>query len=85
MERDDLGALEARLEGVVPMTAAFEAELARLGQTMLFTGREVGTLSTAFGSGLGRTLPGRLVIIKAEQGVTPARRFYRRIFLCRLG
>lgn len=58
MERDDLGALEARLEGVVPMTAAFEAELARLGQTMLFTGREVGTLSTAFGSGLRRAFDG---------------------------
>ena len=58
MERDDLGALEARLEGVVPMTAAFEAELARLGQTMLFTGREVGTLSTAFGGGLRRAFDG---------------------------
>lgn len=58
MERDDLGALEARLEGVVPMTAAFEAELARLGQTMLFTGREVGTLSAAFGSGLRRAFDG---------------------------
>jgi phage-related minor tail protein len=58
MERDDLGALEARLDGVVPMTAAFEAELARLSQTMLFTGREVSTLSTAFGSGLRRAFDG---------------------------
>lgn len=58
MERDDLGALEARLDGVVPMTAAFEAELARLSQTMLFTGREVGTLSTALGSGLRRAFDG---------------------------
>ena len=58
MERDDLAGLEARLDGVVPMTVAFEAELARLGQTMLFTGREVGSLSTALGSGLRRAFDG---------------------------
>lgn len=58
MERDDLAGLEARLDGVVPMTAAFEAELARLSQTMLFTGREVGTLSTALGSGLRSAFDG---------------------------
>ena len=58
MERDELAELEARLEGAVPMTAAFEQELARLGQTMLFTGREVGSLSTALGSGLKRAFDG---------------------------
>lgn len=58
MERDDLAGLEARLDGVVPMTVAFEAELARLGQTMLFTGREVGSLSTALGSGLRKAFDG---------------------------
>lgn len=58
MERDDLAGLEARLDGVVPMTVAFEAELARLGQTMLFTGREVGSLSTALGNGLRKAFDG---------------------------
>ena len=58
MERDDLAELEARLDGAVPVTAAFEQELTRLGQTMLFTGREVGSLSSALGSGLRRAFDG---------------------------
>lgn len=58
MERDDLAGLEARLEGQVPVVAAFEAELARLGQTMLFTGREVTGLSSALGNGLRRAFDG---------------------------
>ena len=40
------------------MTAAFEAELARLRQSMIYTGREVGTLSTGIGSGLRRAFEG---------------------------
>ncbi|PLL13152.1 phage tail protein [Tabrizicola sp. TH137] len=58
MERDDLAELEARLDGAVPVTAAFEQELTRLSQTMLFTGREVGSLSSALGSGLRRAFDG---------------------------
>ena len=58
MERDDLAGLEARLEGKVPVVAAFEAELARLGQTMLFTGREVAGISSALGNGLRRAFDG---------------------------
>lgn len=58
MERDELAELEARLDGAVPVTAAFEQELARLGQTMLFTGREVGSLSSALGNGLRRAFDG---------------------------
>jgi phage-related minor tail protein len=58
MERDDLAGLEARLEGAVPLTAAFDQQLAQLGQTMLFTGREVGSLSSALGSGLRRAFDG---------------------------
>lgn len=58
MENDGLAALEARLEGAVPVTVAFEQELARLGQTMLFTGREVSSLSGALGTGLRRAFDG---------------------------
>ncbi|ESW60559.1 MAG: tail protein [Rhodobacter sp. CACIA14H1] len=58
MERDDLAGLEARMEGAVPVAAAFGAELARLSQTMLFTGREVTSLSSSFGNGLRRAFDG---------------------------
>lgn len=40
------------------MTAAFEAELARLRQSMLYTGREVGTLSAGISGGLRRAFEG---------------------------
>lgn len=40
------------------MTAAFERELGRLQQTMSQTGREVGALSSGFGSGLRRAFEG---------------------------
>ena len=53
-----LAALEARLDGAVPLTVAFEAELARLGETMLFTGREVTSLSSSIGGGLRRAFDG---------------------------
>lgn len=57
-EAEALAALEARMEGAVPVTAAFEAELSRLSQTMLFTGREVTSLSGALGTGLRRAFDG---------------------------
>lgn len=53
-----LAALETRLDGAVPLTVAFEAELARLGETMLFTGREVTSLSSSIGGGLRRAFDG---------------------------
>lgn len=40
------------------MTAEFEAELARLRQSMVFTSREVGTLSSGIESGLRRAFDG---------------------------
>lgn len=40
------------------MTAEFEAELARLRQSMIFTTREVGTLSSGIESGLRRAFDG---------------------------
>ena len=41
------------------MTAEFEAELARLRQSMSFTSREVGTLSSGIESGLRRAFDGK--------------------------
>ena len=58
MESEGLAALEARLEGAVPVTVAFSQELERLGQAMLFTGREVTSLSGALGTGLRRAFDG---------------------------
>jgi phage-related minor tail protein len=40
------------------ITAEFEAELARLRQSMLYTNREVGTQTTGIGSGLRRAFEG---------------------------
>ncbi|WP_081614995.1 phage tail protein [Paracoccus sp. N5] len=40
------------------MTAEFEAELARLRESMVYTGREVGTLTQGIGSGLRRAFSG---------------------------
>ena len=57
-DAEALAALEARMEGAVPVAAAFEAELSRLSQTMLFTGREVTSLSGALGGGLRRAFDG---------------------------
>lgn len=57
-EAEALAALEARMDGAVPVAAAFEAELSRLSQTMLFTGREVTSLSGALGGGLRRAFDG---------------------------
>ncbi|MCU0815479.1 MAG: phage tail tape measure protein [Cypionkella sp.] len=51
-------ALEERLGASGAMVAAFEGELARMGQTMLFTGREVNSLSTGIGTGLRRAFDG---------------------------
>lgn len=56
---DDSGeAIGAGLEQSSKMTAAFEAELARLRQSMLYTGREVGTLSAGISGGLRRAFEG---------------------------
>ena len=61
-EIDDLGdrisALETSLAGAQGMTAAFDAELQRMSRTLVFTGREVDTLSRGIGSGLRRAFDG---------------------------
>ncbi len=55
---DRLEGLEVRLGDAATVTASFDAELARMRDNMLYTGREVGTLSTRFGSGLRRAFDG---------------------------
>lgn len=53
-----LAALEARMGTSAGMVAAFDSELARMQETMLLTGREVGTLSSSIGGGLRRAFDG---------------------------
>lgn len=55
---DGLAGLEGRLGDAAAVTSAFDAELSRMRDNMLYTGREVGTLSTRFGSGLRRAFDG---------------------------
>lgn len=56
--RDGLDRLGERLDQSGRMTAAFEAELSRLGQVMGQTGREVFSLTSGFGGGLRRAFEG---------------------------
>jgi phage-related minor tail protein len=53
-----LAALEARMGASAGMVAAFDGELARMQETLLLTGREVGTLSSSIGGGLRRAFDG---------------------------
>jgi phage-related minor tail protein len=46
------------LTGAQAMTAAFDAELGRMRESMVFTGREVSSLSTSIGGGLRRAFDG---------------------------
>jgi phage-related minor tail protein len=50
--------LEAGLAGAASMTAAFQAELRGMQDTMLYTGREVDSMSRAMGGGLRRAFDG---------------------------
>ncbi len=56
--QDQIAALEASLGASAGMVAAFEGELARMRETMVFTGREVNTLSSGIGGGLRRAFDG---------------------------
>jgi phage-related minor tail protein len=51
-------ALETSLGGARTMAAAFDVELQRMRESMVFTSREVGTLSTSIGGGLRRAFDG---------------------------
>lgn len=56
--QDQLQALEAQLGSSVSMVAAFDGELARMRETMVFTGREVNTLSNGISGGLRKAFDG---------------------------
>ncbi len=51
-------ALEQSLAGAQAMTAVFDAELGRMRDSMVFTGREVSSLSSSIGGGLRRAFDG---------------------------
>ncbi len=55
---DQIAGLEASLEGTAGMIAAFDGELSRMRDTLLFTGKEVNTLSAGIGGGLRRAFDG---------------------------
>lgn len=57
---DQIAALEETLEGTAGLVSVFEGELARMRETMMFTGREVNSLSSGIGSGLRRAFDGLL-------------------------
>lgn len=58
IDEGGLARLDERLEQSGRITATFEAELARLGQAMGQTGREVSSLTAGFGGGLRRAFDG---------------------------
>ncbi|MGG7644379.1 phage tail tape measure protein [Rhodovulum sp. YNF3179] len=55
---DEIAALETALGGAREMSSAFQGELAAMRQTLLYTGREVDSLSKRIGSGLRRAFDG---------------------------
>jgi phage-related minor tail protein len=56
--QEQVAALESTLGAASSMVSAFEGELARMQSTMVFTGREVSTLSNGIGGGLRRAFDG---------------------------
>lgn len=55
---EQAAALEVSLGGAVQVTGAFEAELARMRDSMVFASREVNVLSNGIGRGLRRAFDG---------------------------
>ena len=55
---DQLTVLEERLGSSAAMVAAFDGEMARMRESMVFTGREMNTLSNGIGGGLRRAFDG---------------------------
>ncbi len=55
---EQLAALEESLGSSAAMVAAFDGEMARMRQTMAFTGREMDGLSRGFSGGLRRAFDG---------------------------
>ena len=56
--QDQIAALEATLAGSAGMVAAFDGELSRMRESLVFTGREVNSLSSGLGGGLRRAFDG---------------------------
>lgn len=56
--QDQIAALEATLGGTASMVAAFDGELAKMKDSLVFTGREVGALSSGISGGLRRAFDG---------------------------
>jgi phage-related minor tail protein len=56
--QEQLKALEAQMGSSVSMVAAFDGELSRMRETMVFTGREVNTLSNGISGGLRKAFDG---------------------------
>lgn len=55
---DQIAALEASLDGAAGLVGAFDGELARMRESLVFTGREVNSLSNSIGGGLRRAFDG---------------------------
>lgn len=55
---EQAAALETALGGAVTMAAAFDTELGQMRESMVFTGREVSTLSNGIGRGLRHAFDG---------------------------
>lgn len=55
---DQIAALEATLGGTLGMVSAFDGELARMQQSLVFTGHEVNSLASGFSGGLRRAFDG---------------------------
>lgn len=55
---EQVAALEARMGATAALTAGFDAELARMGESLVFTGREVDRLSAGLAGGLRRAFDG---------------------------
>ena len=56
--QDQVAALEATLGSATGMVGAFDGELSRMRDSLMFTGREVNQLSTGIGGGLRRAFDG---------------------------
>jgi phage-related minor tail protein len=55
---EQVAALDATLGQVTGLVAAFDGELSRMRETLVFTGRDVSALSNGIGSGLRRAFDG---------------------------
>jgi phage-related minor tail protein len=55
---EQVAALEQSLGGAAQMAAAFDGEVRRMGDSLLFTGREVNSVANGIGGGLRRAFDG---------------------------